>query len=111
DMAAFYRRYYAPNNTLLTIVGDIDKATVRAQVEETFGVWPRASHLTLPDVPKPVRQHEAIEQFVTAPKEQVNIFIGHVGIERRNPDYYRLLVLDTILGSSPGFTSRIPRIL
>ncbi|HEY9232116.1 MAG TPA: pitrilysin family protein [Blastocatellia bacterium] len=111
DMAAFYRRFYAPNNTLLTIVGDIDKATVRAQVEAAFGAWPRASELTIPDVPKPVRQRQAIERFVVVPKEQVNIFIGHSGIERRNPDYYALLVLDTILGSSPGFTSRIPRIL
>ena len=111
DMVAFYRRFYAPNNTLLAIVGDIDKAAARAQVEEAFGAWPKAGALAIPDVPKPVRQREAIEQFVAAPKEQVNIFIGHVGIERRNPDYYRLLVLDTILGSSPGFTSRIPRIL
>jgi zinc protease len=111
DMVAFYRRFYAPNNTLLTIVGDIDKATVRAQVEAAFGAWPRASELVIPAVPKPARQREAIEQFVTVPKEQVNIYIGHVGIERRNPDYYALLVLDTILGSSPGFTSRIPRIL
>lgn len=111
DMAAFYHRFYAPNNTLLTIVGDIDKAVVRAQVEEAFGAWPRADRVVLPNVPKAVRQSEAIKRFVPAPKEQVNILIGHVGIERRNPDYYALLVLDTILGSSPGFTSRIPRIL
>lgn len=111
DMAAFYRHFYAPQNTLLTIVGDIDKAAVRAQVEDAFGAWPRASEFALPEVAKPVRQIEAVERFVVAPKEQVNIYIGHVGIERRNPDYYRLLVLDTILGSSPGFTSRIPRIL
>jgi zinc protease len=111
DMVAFYRRFYAPNNALLVIVGDIDKAAARAQVEEAFGAWPRTSELVLPGVPKPARQREAIERFVAAPKEQVNILIGHVGIERRNPDYYALLVLDTILGSSPGFTSRIPRIL
>lgn len=111
DMAAFYHRFYAPNNTLLAIVGDIDKAAVLAQVEAAFGAWPASSALALPPVAKPVRQHQAIERFVTVPKEQVNIFIGHDGIERRNPDYYTLLVLDTILGSSPGFTSRIPRIL
>jgi zinc protease len=111
DMAGFYRRFYAPNNTTLVIVGDIDKATARAQVEAAFGAWTRANDLVIPDVPKPVRQNQAIEQFVAAPKEQVNILIGHVGVERRNPDYYALLVLDTILGSSPGFTSRIPRIL
>ncbi|MFL6276819.1 MAG: M16 family metallopeptidase [Blastocatellia bacterium] len=111
DMAAFYHRFYAPNNTLLTIVGDIDKAAVLAQVEAAFGAWPVSSTLALPPVEKPRRQPQAIERFVTVPKEQVNIFIGHAGIERRNPDYYTLLVLDTILGSSPGFTSRIPRIL
>ena len=111
DMAGFYRRFYAPNNTLLAIVGDIDKASVRAQVEATFGAWPKAGKMDIPGVPKPARQREAVERFAAAPKEQVNIFIGHLGIERRNPDYYALLVLDTILGSSPGFTSRIPRIL
>jgi zinc protease len=111
DALDFYRRYYVPNNTVLAIVGDIDKAAIRNQIEETFGAWPRAANFEPPPVASPVRQTEAIERFIHAPKEQVNIFIGHVGIERKNPDYYTLLVLDTILGSSPGFTSRIPRIL
>jgi zinc protease len=62
-------------------------------------------------VPQPRRQTSPTEKFVPAPKEQVNVIIGHLGIARKNPDYYQLLVLDTILGSSPGFTSRIPRIL
>ena len=66
----------------------------------------QAREAGLPEVLKPVRQREAIEEFLAAPKEQANIFIGHAGIERCNPDYYTLLVLDTILGSSPGFTSR-----
>jgi zinc protease len=107
----FYRRTYAPNNAIMSIVGDIDKAAVKRMVGELFGVWPRALELTLPMVPVPSRQTEAVTAYINAPKEQVNIFIGHVGITRRNPDYYALLVLDTILGSSPGFTSRIPRIL
>jgi zinc protease len=37
--------------------------------------------------------------------------MGHLGVRRSDPDYYALLLLDTILGSSPGFTSRIPRLL
>jgi len=111
DMVDFYRRYYVPNNTLISIVGDIDKADVKALVEERLGKWTRSDDLTLPELPSPERQAEAVEKFIHAPKEQVNIFIGHVGIDRRNPDYYTLRVMDTILGSSPGFTSRIPRIL
>ncbi|HST20466.1 MAG TPA: pitrilysin family protein, partial [Blastocatellia bacterium] len=111
DAVDFYRRYYVPNNTVLAIVGDIDKTAIRNQVEEVFGAWPRAAKIEPPQAPCPVRQTEAIERFIQAPKEQVNIFIGHMGIKRNNSDYYALLVMDTILGSSPGFTSRIPRIL
>ena len=111
DILEFYKRFYVPNNTTLAIVGDIDKAVVRRQVEETFGAWQRAESFEAPIVQNALRQTKAIERFVFASKEQVNIFVGHAGIARNNPDYYALLVLDTILGSSPGFTSRIPRIL
>ncbi|HET9533166.1 MAG TPA: pitrilysin family protein, partial [Blastocatellia bacterium] len=111
DMVEFYRRHYVPNNTLLAIVGDIDKAEIKAMVEERFGGWATAAGYYPPDVPGPERLGASVEKFVTAKKEQVNIFIGQIGIERTNADYYTLLVMETILGSSPGFTSRIPRIL
>ena len=111
DCLDFYGRYYVPNNTILAIVGDIDKVEVKNRIEEVFANWEKAADFHTPDVPGPKGPSVAVEKFVPAPKEQVNIFIGHVGVDRRNPDYYSLLVMDTILGSSPGFTSRIPRIL
>src|SRR6266404_6479256 len=111
DVEGFYRRYYVPQNTMLAIAGDIDKNEVKGMVEATFGKWLRAAEFGTPEVPRPRRQNFPLERFATASKEQVNVIIGHVGIERNNPDYYVLLVMDTILGSSPGFTSRIPRIL
>ncbi len=111
DLLNFYRRYFVPNNTTLAIVGDFDKAEVIQQAEALFGNWERAQNFNRPEVPVLSRQVEPREKFVNAPKEQVNIFIGHLGVNRKNPDFYALLVMDTILGSSPGFTSRIPRIL
>jgi zinc protease len=111
DVATYFRNFFVPDNTMLAIVGDIDKSEVRRKVEAAFGKWERASTFEPPPVPQPQRQTTPIEKFLPAAKEQVNIIIGHVGITRKNPDYYRLLVMDTILGSSPGFTSRIPRIL
>src|SRR5262249_10459068 len=33
--------------------------------------------------------------------------VGHPGIRRGNPDYYKLLVMDYILGTGPGFTDRL----
>ena len=43
------------------------------------------------------------------PREQVHVFLGHVGIRRSDPDFYALMVMDHVLGSGPGFTSRIAR--
>lgn len=111
DVIEFFKRYYVPGNTILSIVGDVEASEVVERVNALLGRWEPAPGFTLPDVPAPVRQAGPIYEHVAAPKEQVNIFIGHLGIERKNPDYYALLVMDTILGSSPGFTSRIPRIL
>ena len=38
---------------------------------------------------------------------QVHVFIGHLGITRKDPDYYTLLVMDNVLGTGPGFTDRL----
>jgi zinc protease len=40
DALAFYRRFYAPNNAILVIAGDVDAAEVRPMVERTFGTVP-----------------------------------------------------------------------
>ena len=37
DALAFYKRFYAPNNAILVIAGDIDAAEVRPMAERTFG--------------------------------------------------------------------------
>ena len=37
DALAFYRRFYAPNNAILVIAGDIDAKDVRPMAEQTFG--------------------------------------------------------------------------
>ncbi|HWO02965.1 MAG TPA: pitrilysin family protein [Blastocatellia bacterium] len=111
EIDEFYRRYYVPNNTVLAIAGDIETREAIQRVESGLGKWEAARNFAPPFVPRPTLGARVIEKYVSASKEQVNIFIGHLGIERKNPHYHALLVMDTILGSSPGFTSRIPRIL
>jgi zinc protease len=48
---AFYDRWYAPNNAILVVAGDLDPAATLAKVKELFGPLPRK---TLPPRP-PVR--------------------------------------------------------
>ncbi|HZS46829.1 MAG TPA: pitrilysin family protein [Blastocatellia bacterium] len=111
DIVDFYHRYYAPNNSMLAIVGEYDRDRLIDLVNEQFSGWKRNDNLDLPAIPEIERQKAPASRFIYMDKSQVNIYIGHLGIKRNNPDFYSLLVLDTILGSSPGFTSRIPRIL
>jgi predicted Zn-dependent peptidase len=40
DVSAFFRTYYAPNNAVLSVVGDVDTAEVRAAAERYFGRIP-----------------------------------------------------------------------
>ena len=37
DALAFYRRFYAPNNAIVVIAGDVDAKDVRPMAEQTFG--------------------------------------------------------------------------
>ena len=37
DALAFYRRFYAPNNAILVIAGDVEPAEIRPMVERTYG--------------------------------------------------------------------------
>jgi zinc protease len=107
----FHRAYFRPDNALLSLAGRFDRDAALAAIERYFGDWAGEGELSFPPVPALERQRAPVERFEHADKAQVNLYLGHLGIERRHPDYYALLVMDTVLGSSPGFTSRIPRVL
>lgn len=53
DALSFYNQYYAPNNALVVVAGDVDPETVFAQAEQTYGAVPRG-----PDLPERLRPQE-----------------------------------------------------
>lgn len=111
DLINFYRHYFIPNNSTMAIVGSINKEEIKRKIQEVFANWQPAPGFQLPQVAEITRQTSPVKQFINKDKEQINLYLGHLGVTRNNPDYYALVVMDTILGSSPGFTSRIPRLL
>ena len=59
----------------------------------------------LPAVEKPA---QSTQKVLSMPATvQLYLYMGHVGIKRDNPDYYKLLVMDYVLGTGPGFTDRL----
>ena len=108
DLLDFHRRYFVPNNVILSIVGDFQVPVLLPKIEQAFAGWP-GKPIAFPTYPKPMRQTSKREKYINMPAQQVNIYLGHLGVTRTNPDYYALQVLDTILGGGAGFTARIPQ--
>jgi zinc protease len=106
-----YRRYFIPNNTIISAAGAISSDEIAERVTEAFAAWKPNPDFRLPEIPDIQRQSAPCERIIAKDKEQIHIYLGHLGVKRSNPDFYPLLVMDVILGNSPGMTSRIPRIL
>jgi len=53
DVATFFRTYYAPNNAVLTLVGDFDPAAALERIEHWFGDIPRGPEVPPVDAPCP----------------------------------------------------------
>lgn len=110
DIRAHQRRFFHPDNAFLVAVGDFDPRRLRGLVNTHFGNW-EPSGAALPAWPRPVEHRRAAVRRIMKPGEQVQIVIGHLGVSRDDPDYDALAVLDHILGSGPGFTDRLGRLL
>ncbi len=110
DVQAHHARFFRPENAFLVCVGDFEPRGLRALVERHLGRWePGGTEAAV--YPQPVRLPKARNRRVAHAGEQVHLLLGHLGIARDDPDFEALMVLDHILGSGPGFTDRLSRIL
>lgn len=109
DAIDFYERYYAPNNAVLVVAGDVDAGSVRALAEETYGAIERG-----PDLPPRLRPTEP-EQNTRRTVEMVDSRVGVPSFSKRwvVPSYRTasdgeaeaLDILSEVLGG--GMRSRI----
>src|SRR5262249_42286444 len=107
DCKAMHRQVCVPNNAVVAIVGDFDSKQVIEEVTKLTADWKKAP-LTKPAVAAVAMPDKFTSKIVTMPEaEQLHFYMGHPGIRRDNPDYYKLLVMDYVLGTGPGFTDRL----
>jgi zinc protease len=107
DCVAFHRRVYRPNNVTFALVGDFDSKEVIDEITRRTADWKKAD-LDKSDTREAEKPKESRQIIVTMPEAaQLHVFAGHAGIRRDNPDYYKLLVMDYIFGTGPGFSDRL----
>ncbi len=108
DLREFHDVYFAPNASILAVVGDLTADEAFDAAERIFGDWPRKTipPLELSPPPPPTRRVVVIDRPGAV---QTEIRVGHLGVSRRNDDYLSLDVLIRVLGGEGS--NRLHRVL
>jgi zinc protease len=97
DIVDFYKKYFFPNNTIMTAWGDFNTKEMIALVEKTMGSW-KMEKVTVPPLPKVDYEYKYTVNIIQKPDvNQSNIGLGHIGGLMSNPDYPALMVMNSIL--------------
>jgi zinc protease len=109
DVAAFHRAHFVPANALLVVSGDVTPAQAQEMARRWFGAWsggaaPQDAYPT-----PPARQRAEIYLVHRPNSVQSSLYVGHVGLQPDDPDYYAVQVLNMVLGL--GGDSRLEEIL
>jgi Predicted Zn-dependent peptidases len=98
DLVKYYQANYRPNNATLIVVGDVDSKTLMPRLEKSFAGWKGGDAGVAGDDKEDMMAKPGI-YFVDKPgAAQSSVSIGQVGVDRSNPDYYALQVMNSILG-------------
>jgi predicted Zn-dependent peptidase len=100
----FYKRFYAPDNAVLSVVGDLPFEQVVEWCEKWFGNIPAKGVVTpiLPQEPRQIRQRR---RTVYRDVPENALYFGfHMG-GRLSPDYYPCDVISDVL--SNGYSGRL----
>ncbi len=105
DLVRYYDSTFKPNNGVLIVAGNYDKAALRSKLEAAFGGW-KPGDVSLKSLPATKQLDKTGIYLVDRPNSaQSVVSIGQVGIDRMNPDYFPVVLMNSILGGA--ITSRI----
>jgi zinc protease len=109
DLIAFHKAFFAPNNAILAIVGDITPEEAFKGAERAFGSWqrrPEATPTTPAPPPEPTRRVVIVDRPGAV---QTEIRVGHLAVPRKHPDYLAVDLATKILGGEGS--NRLHRVL
>jgi zinc protease len=104
DLLQWHQHTIAPQNMMIGVAGDFDSAAMEQRLRQAFGNMPR----TAPVRPPQIAFHEPKPGIYFVEKSDVDqseITMVDLGIERLNPDYYAVEVMNQLFGG--GFSSRL----
>ena len=104
EVGQFYRHFYHPYHSILTVVGDITLEELKAKLLPRLAEWPEGKGLEPPFKTSFTKEKKTVK--INRDITQANIILGHAGVSRENRDFYALTVMNYIFGGG-GFSSRL----
>jgi predicted Zn-dependent peptidase len=94
----WHDEHYTPQNSILAITGDIQAAELLPKLEKWLADWKKTDlKEMLPPNPKPSVAKKVF--LVDRPNSvQTSLMMGNISIDRRDPDYFPLVVMNQVLG-------------
>src|SRR5450759_860122 len=105
DVAAFFKTYYAPNNAVLTLVGDFNTADALKRLKKNFESIPRQPDPPAVDMTEPEQKAERRATVDDGLARLSQVDIAFKTIPGNTADFYALQVLSASLQS--GQSSRL----
>jgi zinc protease len=93
----FWARNITRANMVVSVVGDIDAATVARLVDASLGDL-SAGTARNPDPAAPTPAADPAPVYLKRPVPQAAVLLGQYGLPRTHPDYWNLLVANEVLG-------------
>lgn len=120
ELLSHYRTYYAPNNAVLVVVGDLDAGEMLARVRHYFDPIPPGPPVPAVKQPEPAQEEERRVE-VREPGAAAYLQLAYHAPPAGHPDCYAFAMLDTVLsggksvswggGGYMGRTARVYRAL
>ncbi|HKE57126.1 MAG TPA: pitrilysin family protein [Pyrinomonadaceae bacterium] len=104
DVVKMHDRYYRPDNAILVIGGDIKAKDAVALAEKCFGDWKKPA-ASLPSFsPANVASNNPGRVVVIDKPDagQAAVYLARVGINRKDPEYFRGIVTNSVLSGYSG---------
>ena len=104
DLLSWHAQYVQPNNIIFGVTGDFDPKDMEATLRKAFESWSKGPAAKPPDI-KFTQPKAGVYSVQKTDVNQTTINMLDLGIERSNPDYYAVSVMNEIFGG--GFSSRL----
>jgi zinc protease len=105
DLVRFHRLYYAPQNSVLVLAGDVEPEAAFALAQKSFGGWTRGTTEVAAATQAPKSGGPRVVVVDMPDAGQASVSVGRRGIRRADPAYMQALVANSVLGG--GYSSRL----